>query len=252
MTSCSHAPQPCWCDAPARLKLQNDEVHVWRAFFRVTEPIPACFRSILSPDELAKADRFYFAKDRGRSIVARAVLRLILSRYLDAEPARLRFCYNAFGKPALTTERNADGLQFNVSHSDELAIIGVARGREIGVDVEHIREGLARDEIAKRFFSPSELEMLRALPCDVQTRGFFNCWTRKEAYMKARGEGLSLPLEQFDVSVIPGEPAALLSGRESKLEASHWSLRDLPVQDSYAAAIAVQGHGWRLKCWQWS
>jgi len=258
MISSSHAQDSCWCDAPARLKLDNDEVHVWRAMLSVPEPILESFLTTLTPDERAKAERFYFPRDRDRSIAARAVLRIILSRYLDVKPAHLRFCYNPFGKPALTGEPGADALRFNVSHSDELALYAVTRGQEIGVDVEYVRADFASEEIAERFFSPGEVAMLRALPFNMRTRGFFNCWTRKEAYIKGRGDGLSLPLDGFDASLTPGEPAALLSVRESKpevdskLEASRWSLRELAPGPCYAAAIAVQGHDWQLKCWQWT
>jgi 4'-phosphopantetheinyl transferase len=264
MISSSHAQDSCWCDAPARLKLDNDEVHVWRAMLGVPEPVLESFLTTLSPDERTKAERFCFPRDRDRSIAARAVLRLILSRYLDVKPAHLRFCYNPFGKPALTGEPGADALHFNMSHSGELALYAVTREHEIGVDVEHVREDFASEQIAKRFFSPSEVAMLHALPLNMRTRGFFNCWTRKEAYIKARGEGLSLPLDWFDVSLTPGEPAALLrvgDGKaevedeiagDGKLEASRWSLRELSPGPSYAAAIAVQGYGWQLRCWQWT
>jgi 4'-phosphopantetheinyl transferase len=264
MISDSHSQDDCWCDGPPRLKLGNDEVHVWRAMLSVGQSVLQSLHSTLSPDERTKVERFYFPKDRDRSIAARAVLRLILSRYLEVEPAQLRFCYNRFGKPALIGHSGADTLHFNMSHSGELALYAIARGREIGVDVEHVREDFASEQIAERFFSPSEVAMLHALPFNMRTRGFFNCWTRKEAYIKARGEGLSLPLDRFDVSLTPGEPAALLRVSESKpevddeiagdgkLEASRWSLRELSPGPCYAAAIAVQGYGWQLKCWQWT
>lgn len=260
----SHSQDDCWCDAPPRLKLGNDEVHVWRATLTVGQPVLQCLFNTLNPDERTKAERFYFQKDRDRSIAARAVLRLILSRYLELKPAHLRFCYNRFGKPALIGQSGADALHFNMSHSGELALYAITRGREIGVDVEHLREDFAREQIAKRFFSPSEVAMLHALPLNMRTRGFFNCWTRKEAYIKARGEGLSLPLDRFDVSLTPGEPAALLRvgnsnaevddeiADDGKLEASRWSLKELSPGSSYAAAVAVQGYGWQLKCWHWT
>lgn len=189
---------------------------------------------------------------------------MILSRYLDAKPDHLRFCYNPFGKPALTEPQGAGALRFNMSHSDDLALYAVTSGQEVGVDIEHLRDDFASEQIAERFFSPREVAMLHAVPLNMRTRGFFNCWTRKEAYIKARGEGLSLPLDGFDVTLTPGEPAALLSVRESKpevgdviagdneLEASRWSLRELRPGAGYAGAIAVQGHDWQLKCWQWT
>jgi 4'-phosphopantetheinyl transferase len=121
----------------------------------------------------------------------------------------------------------------------------------VGIDLERIRLDLAVAEIAERFFSRREVAMLRALSTDVQQQAFFRCWTRKEAYIKARGEGLSLPLDQFDVSLAPGEPAAVLGTQPDPSEASRWSLQELTPAPGYAAALAVKGHSWRLTCWQW-
>ena len=130
-------------------------------------------------------------------------------------------------------------------------LYAITRGRKIGIDVERIGRDLKGDAIAERFFTPREVAMLRALPPDMQTQGFFACWTRKEAYVKARGDGLSLPLDQFDVSVAPEEPAALLHTKGDPSEASRWSLKDLTPGPGYAAALAVEGDAWLLRCWQW-
>ena len=129
-------------------------------------------------------------------------------------------------------------------------LIVVARGRELGVDIERTRPDVLKDGIAERFFSQLEVTMLRALPAHLQADAFFNCWTRKEAYIKARGEGLSLPLDKFDVSLAPGEPAAVLGTRIGPEELSRWSLRELAVGAGYAAAFVAEGRDWRLKCWQ--
>jgi 4'-phosphopantetheinyl transferase len=132
-----------------------------------------------------------------------------------------------------------------------LALYALTRGRALGVDVEYVRDDLAGQEIAERFFSRQEVRALSALPADARTRAFFNCWTRKEAYIKARGEGLSLPLDQFDVSLTPGEPAALLGTRPDPQEAARWLLRELAPARGYVAALAVEGRGWRLRQWRW-
>jgi 4'-phosphopantetheinyl transferase len=121
----------------------------------------------------------------------------------------------------------------------------------VGIDLERIRFDLAVAEIAERFFSRREVAMLRTLPTELQRQAFFRCWTRKEAYIKARGEGLSLLLDQFDVSLAPGEPAAILGTQRDPSEASRWSLQKLTPAPGYVAALAVEGHGWRLTCWQW-
>jgi 4'-phosphopantetheinyl transferase len=245
-------PALVWGPAPETLMLGRDEVHVWRASLDQTASRVQNYLRTLTPDERRRAARFYFARDRDHFIVARGVLRAILSSYLNRDPGQLRFCYNPQGKPYLPRESGGDWLRFNLSHSHGLALLAVTRDREIGVDVEHIRSGLADEQMAERFFSPQEVAQLRALPPARQAEAFFNCWTRKEAYIKAQGVGLSLPLDQFDVSLVPGEPAALLSTRGDPHEASRWSLRELMPGSGYIAALAVKGHDWRLTCWQWA
>jgi 4'-phosphopantetheinyl transferase len=198
-----------------------------------------------------RATRFYFEKDRRHFIVARGVLRAILGRYLDLAPECLSFCYSSYGKPALSGEPDLNSIRFNLSHSYGVALYAVTRGREVGIDLERIRSDLAVAQIAARFFHRREIEMLRALPGEMQNRAFFRCWTRKEAYIKARGEGLSLPLDRFDVSLDPGEPGMVDGASRDPSEASRWSLQELNPIPGYAAAVAVEGHDWHLTCWQW-
>jgi len=206
----------------------------------------------LTLDERARARRFRFPRDRDRFIVARGVLRAILGRYLGVDPGRLRFRYSPYGKPALAGPFEDEGIRFNLAHSQGIALYAVSRGREVGIDVEYVRADLADERIAERFFSPREVATLRAVPAEQRREAFFHCWTRKEAYVKARGEGLSLPLDQFDVSLAPGEPAALLSTPGDPPEVTRWSLQALNPGPGYVAALAVEGNGWRLRCWQWT
>ena len=240
-----------WLPPPADLTLSSDKVHVWRASLEVTASRVQTLQNTLATDELSRAERFYFEKDRKRFVVARGLLRAILSRYLSIEASQLRFCYSPYGKPALATTPGQDVLSFNVSHSHGLALYAVTRGREIGIDLERVRADLDCEQIAARFFSPRENAVLRALPTELKSKAYFNCWTRKEAYIKARGGGLSLPLDQFDVSLAPGEPAMLLNTSGDRQEATRWSLRALTPGPGYVAALAVEGHGWRFECWQW-
>nr|ASV46661.1 hypothetical protein [uncultured bacterium] len=143
------------------------------------------------------------------------------------------------------------GIRFNVSHSGEMALYAFARGRELGVDVEEVRRMEDGLHIAERFFSQAEVAVFRSLPEEIRDDAFFNCWTRKEAYIKAVGEGLSFPLHVFDVSLAPGEPARLLASRDPQ-QAERWSLRGLPdPAPGYRAAIVVEGEGWDLACWRW-
>jgi 4'-phosphopantetheinyl transferase len=246
---------PVWGTPPTDLALANDEVHVWRAQLDLTQNTIQSLRRTLAADELARAERFRFAQDRERFIAARGVLRAILGRYLEVEPGRVLFSYSAQGEPALDAEGGrSDGglpLEFNLSHAGGLALYAFARTRRVGVDLEHVRSDVACSQLAKRFFSPREQAQLSALPPHLQDQAFFTCWTRKEAYLKARGDGLTLPLDQFDVSLSPGEPAMLLHTAFDPFEAARWSLQDLQPAPGYVAALAVEGHGWRLACWQW-
>ena len=242
---------PLWRFPLETLVLGYDEVHVWRATLDRDPSQILSFLHNLAADERARAERYYFDRDREHFIVARGVLRAILGRTLNRAPESLSFCYGSHGKPALAGESDGATIRFNVSHSHGIALYAVTRGRELGVDLEHIRFDLEVAEIAERFFSRREIAMLRTLPTELQCQAFFHCWTRKEAYIKARGEGLSLPLDQFDVSLIPGEPAALLGTHPDPSEASRWSVQELFPAPGYAAALAVRAHGLRLTCWQW-
>jgi len=241
-----------WPSPPARLSLEGEEVHVWLA--KLDQPLETlrALRHLLSPDEIHRAERFHFRKDREHFTVARGVLRTILGGYLRVEPTQLHFAYSAYGKPALAGIKDHRTLRFNLSHSHELALYAFTLKRDIGLDLEYRREDFASEQIAEQFFSAREVETLRALPPRLRTEGFFNCWTRKEAYVKAVGLGLSLPLDQFDVSLAPSEPAALLRTGDDERETARWSLRELTPAEGYAAALAVEGHDWQLKCWHWT
>ncbi len=232
--------------------LSIEEVHVWSAELDQTVSRVDNLQQTLDRSERARAERFCFRRDRNHFIVAHGLSRVILSRYLNIEPGDLRFCYNPYGKPTLAKEFEGDRLRFNLSHSHSLVLYAVTRAREIGIDIEYVRPDLAYEQIAERFFSPREVAALHTVPINHQLKAFFNCWTRKEAYIKARGEGLSLPLDRFAVSLAPEEPAALLNIVGDPHETSRWSLRELDLAPGYVAALAVEGHDWRLKCWQWA
>lgn len=231
--------------------LTGDDVDVWRIRLDLPQADLKRLSSTLSADEQARAGRFYFDRDREHFIIARGALRAILGRYLNVEPHIIRFTYAEYGKPALVAELNRDSILFNLSHSHGLGLLAVSRSRELGVDLEWIRPDMASKEIAERFFSAQEVRVLRQLPADQQDEAFFNCWTRKEAYIKAKGEGLSMPLDQFAVSLAPGERAALLSTTGDPKEASRWSMRELFPGPGFVAAIVVEGDAWKLRCWEW-
>jgi 4'-phosphopantetheinyl transferase len=229
-------------------ELGTDEVHVWQAM--LDEParqLPE-LAATLSSDERARAQRYHFERDRRRFVVCRSLLRDIVGRYAGRPAEALRFGYGPRGKPSLPDSE----VRFNVSHSDGVAVYALSRGREVGVDVERVRPVSGADRIAERFFSIPEREALRAVPARARTQAFFTCWTRKEAYVKARGEGLGLPLDQFTVSLAPDGPAWLSpAGGADEREIARWSLAGLYQDPGYVAALAVEGHGWRLRSAWW-
>jgi 4'-phosphopantetheinyl transferase len=244
-------PSMIWSPPPASLVLEPDDVHIWRIALDQPAARLQHYAQVLAPDETVRAQRFYFERDRKHFTVGRGALRMILSRYVGLAPSLLQFTYTSYGKPALSEATGGDTLRFNLSHSAGLALCAVARHREVGVDIEGVREMNDLLQIARQFFSSNEYAVLSRLPQAIQTEAFFTCWTRKEAYIKAIGEGLSMPLDCFDVSLVPGEPAALLETRKNPEEASRWLLRELFPGPGYLGAVVVEGQDWRLQCWQW-
>jgi len=243
---------PSWNSPPLDLTLDLGEIHVWRVSLAQTESCLQSLQQTLSTDERTKADRFRFPKDRSQFIVSRGALRAILSRYLNISSHILCFDYNPYGKPSLTVAQGGNTLRFNLSHSRGIALIALTKNRDIGVDIEGINPNFSCLEIANKFFSPLENSVLRSLPEHLQATAFFTCWTRKEAYIKAVGKGLSIPLNQFDVSLAPGEPAALLNVEGNPEEASRWSLIELFPSSDMVAAVAVAGDCSKLHCWEWT
>jgi 4'-phosphopantetheinyl transferase len=240
-----------WNISPKHVSLAINEVHVWRASLEMPFHVIDQLQRVLSPEESEQARQFYFEKDRQHWIVAHGVLRLLLGRYLDMKASELEFVINDYGKPALAYPPHAARLHFNLSHSGELALYAFAYDRPVGIDVEYVRAPLDYEEVAIHHFSSYECTVLRSLPASLHEKAFFSCWTRKEAYIKARGKGLSLPLDQFDVSLTPWEPAALLADRQDPQAPARWSLYALAPGVHYAGALAVEGAGWQLTCWQW-
>jgi 4'-phosphopantetheinyl transferase len=224
--------------------MTSNEVHVWSFPLDQVEKLSS-YADLLSPDETARAARFYFAHDRQWYTVGRAILRLILSQCIDVPPAMLCFAYNQYGKPALSAEQNGVGLEFNLSHSAGHAVCAVTYQRAVGIDVEQMRE-LDYLQMAATVFSPYEQAVLRNLPTTQHPLAFYNGWTRKEAYIKAHGRGLSMPLIDFDVTIAPHDPVRLLATRPDPTEVKRWSLYGWSVGENRVAALAVAGQGCRL------
>jgi 4'-phosphopantetheinyl transferase len=216
------------------------EVGVWRVELDAEVPALAGYLGDLAPDERERAGRFHFERDRCRFVIARGVLRRLLAEALGSAPGEVAFRYGRHGKPELAGGQAASRLRFNVAHSDGLALFALAWGRGVGIDVERVRSGIDGEGIARRFFSAHEVAALHALPAAVREQAFFRCWTCKEAYVKALGQGLSLGLDRFDVSLDPAAPVALLAHRGAPEAPSRWMLVDVAAAPGYAAALAVE------------
>jgi 4'-phosphopantetheinyl transferase len=204
----------------------------------------------LSADEIARANRFRFETDRDHFIVARSLLRIILGRYLDVDPSEIRFAYGENGKPRLTNNLNTGhNLNFNLAHSGQYVVCGLTLDRDIGIDIELVSPDFASTEIANQFFSPAEIACLASLPFAARQQAFFDCWTRKEAFLKAKGCGLSQSLDNFDVTLGPEKEAALLRTAWDPGEADRWQLEAYAGLPNYAIAIAAP-RPWRSRWWR--
>ena len=248
----SSAVELNWPFPTAGHELAPDEIHVWCASLDgLVSDLPS-FAASLSASERKRADRFQLDRDRDRFIVRHGLLRRLLARYLNAHPAKLSFTYESRAKPALAGTIDDPRLHFNLSQSDGLGLFAVSRQFPLGVDVERVRPIPDALQIAARFFSPRENAMLNALPAESVSEAFFQCWTRKEAYLKATGEGIAHSLPQVEVSLAPGRAAELLSIAGDVGEAFLWTIHALAPAAGFIGALAVRAKELKLACWRWS
>jgi 4'-phosphopantetheinyl transferase len=231
---------------------QDLEIHLWLVDLHPPPAAVSALGDLLDDAEQQRAGRFHFERHRRRFTVRRGVLRALLGAYLDREPAALRFEEGPKGKPSLSTTDNPSGLlRFNLSDSEDQALIAVGEGAELGVDIESLDRASDLDGLAERFFSTDEHAALAALPSEQYTAGFFRAWTRKEAYLKAIGTGLSTPLDACTVTVGAREPARFVRIEGQPGEAGHWSLHHLEPAPGYLGALALRRHGNRLRRFRW-
>lgn len=244
------ADAPAWGPHPGEWALGARDVHAYRVLLGNHAPRTGMLLSLLSADERQRAGEFGTDALRDRFVLSRGILRELLSRYLGMPAAEIVLDYGSHGKPGL--HRDTDSrITFNLSHSGNVALYALAWDRAIGVDVECRGRGVAHEKVSRRFFAEAERVDLAALPADQVRRGFFNCWTRKEAYLKARGRGLSVSLSGFAVALTPGEPAVLRWVADEPEAPDQWRLRVLDPGEGYVAAVCVEGDGWRLRCMEW-
>ena len=230
--------------------LGEDEVHVRIASLECPQSELKYFEKTLAEDEINRANRFHFKKDRERFVAGRGLLRMLLSSYVGIPANEIIFTYGCHGKPGLRRQDSRPAIEFNLAHSAGTAIYALTRDRPVGVDIESFQPDFPVEEVARNFFSSTELAALQNLPKILRMEAFFKCWTRKEAFIKALGDGLSCPLSDFDVSLTPGEPARLLNVRWGSDEA-HWSMEDIESLAGYAAAIVFSGPQCRMHVSQW-
>jgi 4'-phosphopantetheinyl transferase len=239
-------PDSSWPRTIESVALSAGDVHVWRVDLALT-PVEQSQRSVcLAPDERERAERFVSEPARVQFVAARSALRTILSRYVGNEPSDIVFQLGPIGKPALGNPGRSN-LFFNLSHSRQMALVAVTQCAEIGVDVESIREMASREQLAERFFHPNEVATLTKLPERQRAQGFFNAWTRKEAFLKATGKGISFGIDRVEVTLVPGEVPRVLSIDGSTDAAATWSLEALSPAVEYVGAAAMNGRWKRIQ-----
>jgi len=222
-------------------ELTSGCVAVWSCPLLKSDETILRYPSVLSKEEEQRANRFHFDKHRKRFIHAHNALRIILSRYLETDPVQIRFAANEFGKPIIAS-KHAKSIEFNLTHSNNMALVAVTANQAVGIDIEYQRRKQPDTmALAKRFFSANEYEALSQLPAPQQLSGFFNAWTRKEAFIKAIGQGLSYPLDNFDVTLAPDEPAQLLRIGEDTAPQEKWFIHAFEPTEDYVGAVVVEG-----------
>lgn len=225
-----------WQIAAIAPPIASGEIHVWRCSLELSSAHARDAGPLLSPDELERAARFHFPIHRNRFIAGRSQLRKTLGSYLQVAPSSIDFAYSEFGKPAVRMAQNPAAIAFNVSHSEDLCVLAVSRIQPLGIDIERIRGDFGGEEVAQANFAPAEFRELLSLPADIRPQAFFNCWTRKEAYVKALGAGLQIPLDSFEVSLRPGEPPRFLRGA-----GTGWNLLSFVAAEGFQGAVAYHG-----------
>jgi len=221
--------------------LPDSDLHVWCASLNVSLEEQSYYLSLLSKDEISRAGRFYFERDRNHFIAGRGLLRSFLGSYLNLEPDRIEFVYGRHGKPALKSVGQNKTLEFNLSHSKDLALYAFSWNRKVGIDIEYMIPMADMDDFAEKYFASSESEYINSLSGKQKNEAFFKTWTCKEAFLKANGSGLTVPINQVEIS-FEADGVALTSIGSDKEQSPRWRLELLNPIPGYKAAVAIDGH----------
>ncbi|HTL71825.1 MAG TPA: 4'-phosphopantetheinyl transferase superfamily protein [bacterium] len=241
-----------WTEPSTLPAPEPGEIHLWRISLASQLDEDIRLKKLLSSEELDQAGCYRFVRDQRRFIIRRAVLRQLLAACLATSPLAVRLELGVHGKPIVSGQADGGDLRFNCSHSGDWALVALARGIELGVDLEQHQPMSDAADVAKKFFTTAEINELNHLPSALKTAGFFNCWTRKEAFVKALGLGLSYPLNRFVVSLSPEKPAALLAVTDDPAALEKWSMISLKVVPEYSAALVFEGKSAALKYFAWN
>lgn len=241
-----------WSAPPYPLTLPPEGVDVWRVNAEAFAADLLSLETLLDEGEKERAGRFVFQRDRRMFVLAHAALRSILSVYTNLPPHQITYQLNSYGKPGLPPGLSGPGMRFNLSHSGLIALVAVTALGEVGVDVEKVAPERAEIDIARRNFSSRECGDFLELTPPERVGAFFRCWTRKEAFIKGKGLGLSLELGLFDVTLSPGQKASLTASREDPADPLHWQIHDIPVGQGYAGALALRGTCHEIRLWDWT
>lgn len=228
------------------------EIHIWHATLDISESRLESLSKTISGDEKQRAQRLYFERDRRHFITSRGILRTILGNYLGIGEGQVQFCYAVNGKPTVQSSPCHRTIHFNLSHSNGEALFAFTLSSQIGIDIEKIRYVLDMDQIAGRFFSLQERELFCSLPRAEKEEAFFCCWTRKEAFIKATGEGLARPMDSFTVPFIPGETSMFLHIHSNSLNPVQWSLHAFKPKPGYVAALVAEGGAKQMIFREWN
>jgi len=223
------------------MHIGKNEVHVWESFIDADDETITGYFNLLSDDENQLALRFRFDHHRKQYVASHGLLRSILGGYLDIDPKLLAFCTNQYGKPQLSLDKNISDIRFNLSHSHNLFIVAVSLGLEVGIDIEYINRDINFMEIAKSVFLKREIAKFNSIPENLQKTAFFRCWTRKEAYLKGKGHGLSTNLDRLEVSFLYSESDAILSCKDSLEDGKTWHLFDIAPFPGYIGSLSTEG-----------